>query len=231
MKNRRSKTGLPPLGDETQTPLVALEPQGGFSIEDEIARCRETQDNPLTADDLGTAIMQFKVEKPKRNHYFQVMPPPEGKGYLQMFMIEGGKLSGVPKNWYCVSLALAKCLEEYGKGIRKYALVPTIDRDGNIRVWPHSLASEGQAESWYASRCLVIAEGVQRWIRYEPNTNESRYEIITAKDQSLKAKWPLDLEYEELVKKAIGDHYVGELNHPVVRSLRGDSLHSVKAGG
>jgi hypothetical protein len=33
------------------------------------------------------------------------------------------------------------------------------------------------------------------------------------------------------VKKSIGDHYVSELNHPVVRSLRGDSLHSVESGG
>jgi hypothetical protein len=210
---------------------VALEPQGGFSIEDEIARCREIQDNPLTADDLGVSIVQCKVETPKKNHYFQVMPAPEGKGYLQIPMIKGGDLSGVPKNWYAVSHSLAKCLEEYSKGIRKYALVPTIDRDGNIRVWPHSLECEGIAASWYESRCRIFAEGVQRWIRHDSNMPESRYEIIVAKDQSLKAKWPLDLGYEELVMKAIGDHYVSELNHPVVRSLRGDSLHSVESGG
>jgi hypothetical protein len=231
MSKRKNKEGLPPLEDETNSPLPTLESREGMSIEDEIALCRETQDNPLTADDLGTAIVQIKIDRPKKNHYFRVMTPPQGRGYLQMHMIDGASLSGVPKNWYVITTALAKSLQEYGKGIKKFALVPTIDRDGNIRVWPHSLASEGQAESWFESRTKVIGEATQKWIRFEANSHESRYEIIPARDQSLDPKWPLDLGYDELITKAIGEHYVTSLNHPVIRSLRGDSLHKVEADG
>ena len=227
MSKKKIKDGLPPLEDETKSPLPIVEPREEMSIEDEIALCRETQDNPLTADDLGTAIVQIKIAKPKKEHYFRVMPPPDGGSYLPMFMLDGARFSSVPKNWYVITGHLVKALQEYAKGIRKYALVPTIDKDGNIRVWPHSLASAGQAESWFASREKVIAEATRRWVRFEANCNEGYYDIIVARDQSEKPKWPLDLGYDELIKKAIGDHYVTTLNHPVIRSLRGDSLHSV----
>ena len=225
----KRKAGPPSVEPETKSPLPVAQPREEINLDDEIARIRETQDNPLLADDLGTAIVQIKVDRPKKNHYFRVMPPPEKKGYLAMSMIDGASLSNVPKNWYAISDSLARSLQEYAKGIKRYALIPTIDRDGNVRVWPHSLANEGQAEAWFESRQRVIAEAVKRWIRFEANSHESRYEIIPARDQSLEPKWPLDLGYDDLIKRAIGDHYVASHNHQVIRSLRGDSLHKVES--
>jgi len=231
MSKRKTKQGLPPVEDETNSPLPTLESREGMSFADEIALCRETQDNPLNGDDLGTEIIQIKVDRPKKVHFFRVMPPPEGEGYLKVRMVNGAELSDVPKNWYVITASLVKALGEYGKTIKRFALVPTIDREGNIRVWPHSLVSEGQAESWFESRKRVIAEAIKGWVRFEANSHESRYTIIWARDQSLQPKWPLDLKYDDLITKAVGDHYVTDLNHPVIRSLRGDSLHSVEKEG
>jgi len=229
MSKRKTKQGLPSLEDETQSPLPTLESKEGMTFMDEIALCRETQDNPLTSDDLGTEIIQIKVDKPKKIHFFRAMPPPEERGYLQVYMVNGAELSNVPKNWYVVTTHLVKALGEYGKPIRKFALVPTIDRDGNIRVWPHSLTTTGQGESWFNSRQLVIATAIKKWVSFQANNIESNYKITEARDQSLEPKWPLDLKYEDLIHKAVGDHYVTSLNHPVIRSLRGDSLHKVES--
>ena len=226
----KQKLGLPPIKPETNFPDTANGPVDEvFDLDAEIARCRETQDSPEFASDLGTAIVQIKIGKPKKSHYFRVMAPPP-KGYLQVLMIEGKELSGVPKEWFLITESLVKALGEYAKGIKKYALVPTIDRDGNVRIWPHSTISVGQAEAWYASRCMVFAEAGSKWVRYEANNSESRYEIIPARDQDVEPKWPIDLAYDEMIKKAVGGFYVTNLEHPVVKALRGDSLVKVETG-
>ena len=145
-------------------------------------------------------------------------------------MIEGKELSGVPKEWFVITQSLVQAIGEYGKGIKKYALVPTIDKDGNIRIWPHSLIGVGQAESWYASRLMIFAEGGSKWVRHEANQSESRYECIPARDQEDKPKWPIDLSYDEMIKKAVGGYYVTNFQHPVIKALRGDSLVKVETG-
>lgn len=197
------------------------------SLDAFLEHSRAVQENPSMAGELGEAIVQLKIDRPKKNHYFRVLPPPE-KGYFQLAMIDGSKLSGVPKNWYVVEFSIVSALEEYAKGIKKYALVPTIDRDGNIRVWPHSLAAEGQAESWFNSRERVIRTALESWIRFEANSHESRYEIIPAGDQTLIPAWPANLDYVALIKKAVGEYRVTRLDHPVVKSIRGESLVSLE---
>lgn len=212
--------------EPTNTPTESVDTPIDTTLDAEFARCRETQDNPFNAEDLGVALIQMRVDKAKKNHYFRVMPPPQ-RGYLKVMMIEGKNLSGVPKDWFVISEPLVKSMGKYGKGIKRHALIPTIDRDGNIRVWPHSI-TRGTMNSWLDSREEIFRVGVKNWIRYESNSPEGRFEIIMAKDQSLEEKWPIDLPYEDLVKKAIGEHFVTTHNHPVVRALMGESLQAVE---
>ena len=66
MSKRKTKQGLPPVEDETNSPLPTLESREGMSFADEIALCRETQDNPLTADDLEPLSCKSRSERRKR---------------------------------------------------------------------------------------------------------------------------------------------------------------------
>ncbi len=211
----------------TPTPTESVDLSIDTSLDAEFARCRETQDDPFNAEDLGVAIIQIKLGKAKKNHYFKVMPPPEG-GYLKVLMIEGKDLSGVPKDWFVIAEPLVKAIGNFGKGIKRYALVPTIDRDGNIRVWPHSIDRGTMANSWFDSREQIFTIGLKKWIRFESSSTESRYEIIQAKDQSLPERWPVDLPYIDLVKKAIGERFVTNHNHAVIRVMMGESLQAVE---
>jgi hypothetical protein len=212
--------------EPTTTPPEIVDTPIDTTLDAEFARCRETQDNPFNAEDLGVAIIQIRVDKAKKNHYFRVMSPPEG-GYLKVLMIEGKNLSGVPKDWFVISEPLVKSMGKYGKGIKRYALIPTIDRDGNIRVWPHSI-TRGTMNSWLESREELFKVGLKNWVRYESNSSEGRFETIMARDQSLEERWPIDLPYQDLVKKAIGDHFVTNHNHPVIRAMMGESLQAVE---
>lgn len=213
--------------ESTNIPPEIVDTPIDTTLDAEFARCRETQDNPFNAEDLGVAIIQIKLDKAKKNHYFKVMPPPDG-GYLKVYMLEGKNLSGVPKEWFVIAESLFKSLGSYGKGIKKHSLVPTIDRDGNIRVWPHPMARGTNPCSWFDSREELFKVGLKDWVRFESSSTESRYEIIKARDQSLKEKWPIDLPYQDLVKKAIGDHFVTNHNHPVIRAMMGESLQAVE---
>ena len=214
--------------EPTPTPVESVDSLLETSLDAEFARCRETQDDPFNAEDLGVAIIQIKLDKAKKNHYFKVMPPPDS-GYLKVYMIEGKELSGVPKEWFVIAEPLVKSMGNYSKGIKKYSLVPTIDRDGNIRVWPHSINRGTMANSWFDSREEIFKVGLKDWVRFESSSTESRYEIIKARDQSLQERWPTDLNYTELVKKAIGERFVTNHNHAVIRAMMGESLQAVEA--
>lgn len=221
---KKKKAELPAIETETSSPLGIEGPQGEkqLSLREELARCREAMDNPDLADDLGTPVLQFKIGKPAKNAFFRAMPPPEG-GYTQVYMIEGKKLVGVADNYYVINGSILRALGEYGKNISPSLLVPTIDRANNVRVWPCPISTKGQGEAWMYSRMKLIKTAVDQWVSYHANMLESRYDWVLAKDQSLKAEWPLDHTYDDILEKAIGEHFVNSFSHEIVKSLVGEA--------
>jgi len=175
---------------------------------------------PLQGGRFEEPIAQFSIGKPKKD-FFQVFPEPE-KGYTRLPMVEGG-IDGTPKEYYAVLPSVITEIGEMieGSGIKIHALVPIIDRTGNVRVWPcPDLTGNSTGDKWVRSRALAIAEAKDKWVRTVSNQPESRYDLLAAIDQSLKPKWP-DVSYREILEKALGDCFITSTDHPVIKAIVG----------
>jgi hypothetical protein len=58
------------------------------------------------------------------------------------------------------------------------------------------------------------------WIRVIPNQEIGAYEALQAADNLSEPEWP-ELKFWDLIKIAFKDYLITDLNHPVVKRLRG----------
>lgn len=96
------------------------------------------------------------------------------------------------------------------------------NKQGVVFFWPVRLpAPDGKDfDAWRSAR---EAAGLarQKWIRLKWNKSLGAYEIHEAVNQSSEPEWPADLDYWDLIKIAFRDHIIQDLDHPVVKRLRG----------
>jgi hypothetical protein len=106
--------------------------------------------------------------------------------------------------------------------IASVTLYLAANKQGVVFFWPVRLpASDGRDfDAWRSAR--EAAElATQRWIRLKWNKSLGAYEIHEAVNQSADPEWPADVGFWDLIKIAFRDHIIQDLNHPVVKRLRG----------
>jgi hypothetical protein len=100
-------------------------------------------------------------------------------------------------------------------------LVTSVNRQGVLYLWPIRLPGpDGKIDSW--SRSALEAAEIARttWVRVQANMSLGAYEVVSS---SLTAQpvFP-DLSMAEILKIAFKDFYITDLDHPVLRKLRGE---------
>jgi hypothetical protein len=100
-------------------------------------------------------------------------------------------------------------------------LVTSVNRQGVLFLWPIRLPGlDGKIDSW--SRSALEAAEIARttWVRVQANMSLGAYDVVTS---SLTAQpvFP-DLSMKEILRIAFKDFYITDLDHPVLRKLRGE---------
>lgn len=100
-------------------------------------------------------------------------------------------------------------------------LVPCMTRQNDLFFWPIKLPNEdGRIDTWNESALeIALAEGGQ-WLRLRANQPNSSYDTVTLKKEQQPPEWPEDIL--ELLKKAVGKVHISDLEHPLVKRLRGE---------
>jgi hypothetical protein len=110
----------------------------------------------------------------------------------------------------------------FEEGVYK-ELITTIDRHGNVSLWPIRLESpDGQLDDWSRSAAAAALSAQTQWTRIVSNRQLGAYEIFTATGDLPPPQWP-DKSFEELCEIAFpDDRRIHTLEHPAVRQLRGE---------
>ena len=96
-----------------------------------------------------------------------------------------------------------------------------IDRQGVIFLWPIRLPAPDERKSdWVRSEREAAELAMTQWLRLKPNMKLGAYEPFVAESAMADPVWP-ELSYQELVRIAFRDRMVTNIDHPVVRRLRG----------
>jgi len=59
-----------------------------------------------------------------------------------------------------------------------------------------------------------------KWVRMKANRDLGAYEIFEAESVMAEPVWP-ELSFQQLIKTAFRDRIIADINHPVIRRLRG----------
>jgi hypothetical protein len=96
-----------------------------------------------------------------------------------------------------------------------------INRQGVVFLWHVRLpTSDGRILEWHRSAAEAAELAMRRWIRVKANMSLRAYEMFEAASTIPDPKWP-ELPFQELLRIAFRDRYVGSLNHAVIKRLRG----------
>ncbi len=177
--------------------------------------------NLVMAQDFASAagvrrlITMVPVRKPNRYEFVRVHDDPAF--HLQtaalVFKEEREEL-------YLVDRAL---WPDLASEIRPIGLYTTINRQNVLTVWSVKLPGvDGRIDSWNASALEGVSRARKQWIRVAANMSLGGYELYEATGDLPPPQWP-DLSLHEILKIAFKDHFVRDMDHVVLKKLRGEA--------
>jgi hypothetical protein len=101
-------------------------------------------------------------------------------------------------------------------------LFTAVNRQGVPFLWPIRLpGADGKHDDWNRSALEAAQMAQKTWVRVTANLSLGAYEVFEATAQLPEPNWP-ELPFNELLRVAFRDKFIGGLDHPVLRKLRGE---------
>lgn len=153
------------------------------------------------------------VRKPGKQDFFRVRPGADWR--LETMVLE------IKEDSETYLVAPEIWPELPGELVPK-VLFLTISRQGVVAIWPVRLPGEdGRQDAWSRSALEAADLGQRSWLRLAANRSLGAYEVFRAMREDLPEPiWP-DKSLKEILEIAFQDKYIRNLDHPVIRRLRG----------
>lgn len=113
-------------------------------------------------------------------------------------------------------------VSELSQEVRPKLLYYAITRDGVPFLWQVNLPGEdGRLDTWSQSAHAAAQLATTSWVRLVANRGFGAYDVLQATGNLDEPKWP-DLDFNAILELAFKDRVIADLNHPLVRRLRGE---------
>ncbi len=157
-------------------------------------------------------LTTIPVNKPNRQRFFRVNPDPNYQ--LPVAVIE-------LKEENETYLIHPRILNEIPEDFKNKLLAVGVTRQGVLFVWPIGMPdSDGKYNPWHQSAREAAELAKTTWIRMVSNRELGAYEIYVAEGNLGDPKFP-DLSMEEIIDIAFKDKIISDLDHPLLKQLRG----------
>jgi len=199
------------MGDQKSTPTENTAPEKGQDPFDP-SRLRLSQDFAATVG-VKKALITVPVRKPSKQEFVRVHPD-------QAYRLETAVLElKEERETYLVEPSL---WPELPSELTPKVLFTTMNRQGVLTLWPVRLPGEdGRLDEWNASALEAAEMARDRWVRMVANMGLGAYEVYEASGDLPDPTWP-ELTFTEILKVAFKGRYITEIEHPVIRRLRGE---------
>jgi len=160
------------------------------------------------------ALTTMSVRKPPKESFVRTSKDEDAwKTFSMVELKEEGK-------WYLLSPPIAAALEAAGEStLIRARLVPTVDRHGNLFLWPLKVSDRENDWNLSAYRAARIAQ--DKWVRVQTNLAAGAYDTLVARIQNAEPTWP-DEDFGTILKIVFEDRVITRLDHPVLKELRGE---------
>lgn len=163
------------------------------------------------------AITAVPVRKPNKGEFVRVHPDPTYR--LTTFTLEHRE-DGTET--YLVAPQLGGQLAGIEKAVSPRTLTLCVNRHGVPFLWPlRPVARDGRRDEWARSALEAAELATRSWVRVEADMNAGCYACLVAQGRLPEPEWPA-LELREILRVAFRDRFITDMNHPVLRKLRGE---------
>jgi hypothetical protein len=178
----------------------------------DLANLRLPQDF-AAASGVKKLLRTVPVRKPNKQDFIRVRAEPSFRENFAMIELREDR------ELYLI--AGAGLVTEIAAEAVNVTLYTAINRQGVVFLWPVRLPNaDGREMVWHTSAREAAAEAINTWIRVQPNMSLGAYELIAAEGITAQPSWP-DVSFQELIRIAFRDRLITDLDHPVVKRLRG----------
>ena len=198
------------LADDSAGSLA--QSQSGFGRDAfDLANLRLSQDFE-TSFGSSKLITTIPVRKPDPQGFFRVHPDIAHR--METAVLEHRE----DRETYLVDKSL---WEDLRSEIVPKALYTGVTRQGTPFIWPVRLpSSDGRLDNWNRSAHQAAAEAMKTWVRLASNRDLGAYDVFLPESHFPDPVWP-SLSFEEIVRIAFRDHFIRDLDHPVIKMLQG----------
>lgn len=164
--------------------------------------------------DVRRALVTVPVRKPSAQEFFRVHPDEEWRLDTPLIVIKADREAYLvaPEIW---PLFPNEC--------KPYTLYTTIDRRHVITIWYVRLPDEnGRLDDWNQSAHEAAQLATEKWVRLSADMPLGAYRIDIAVGQFPEPVWPSEVTFADLLKIAFKGKMIEDLDHPVLRRLRGE---------
>jgi hypothetical protein len=121
-------------------------------------------------------------------------------------------------------LVLPELLPELTGEVVYKTIFTAINRQGVVFLWPIRLPTpdDRKSDNWARSEREAAELAMGQWVRLKANMSLGAYEITVAENVMAEPEWP-ELPFQELVRIAYRDRMITNLEHAVVKRLRGQT--------
>jgi hypothetical protein len=161
------------------------------------------------------ALLSVPVRKPDKSWFVRVHPAEAYR--LQTCVIELKE----DRETYLVSQRLWPDLATEAT-FKPKMFATAINRQHVVFLWEVSLPrSDGRVDEWTRTALEALNRASTRWVRMAANMSLGAYDVFEATGALGEPEWP-PYTLAELLAVAFKGRFIDDLNHPVLRRLRGE---------
>jgi hypothetical protein len=173
--------------------------------------------NPSFAERAGVKKLRttVPVRKPNKQDFVQVNPDPAYRNNFAMIELKDEREE---------YLVIPEVAEQLPGEIVFKTIYTVINRQGVVSLWPVRLPTPDEKQNaWWDSAREAAEKAMTMWLRVRADMSLGAYEMSTPeRDDLADPDWTkVEESFEELLRIAFRGRLVTNLDHPVIKRLRG----------
>ncbi len=158
-------------------------------------------------------LTTIPCRKPNRHEFVRVRPGEDWR--LETGVFE----DKIQREMYLVGRDM---WGELAGEISPVCLFLAITKQGDVTLWPAKLpGADGKTNAWNDSALAAAQLATKKWVRMAANMNAGYHDTFEATGELSEPEWP-ELSLQEIVKLCFKDRFIDNVDHPVLRALRGE---------
>ena len=111
--------------------------------------------------------------------------------------------------------------DDLSNEITPTTLFTAVTRNNEPFLWPVRIPSPDRPNDWHVSALKAAELAKEHWVRVTANMSGGKYDVHKATGKLPEPEWP-EISFPELLRLCFEDRFIGTLDHPILKSLRGE---------